>query len=184
MLSTEFEIHKMRSTNRITLRLPNNILEKLKKEAERKDIPLNSVITKILSKNIMYDMEFNSIPTITMSNVLFSKIMDSVDDTTLEKIAEEGPDVIKKLFTIIGAEYNLDSIIEKYFVTFSKYCGWFKFTYEPNDSYYRFVFETQLGKKWTKFLSLYIRNILESLKIHVDNESVHDNVILFQFKNY
>ncbi len=183
MLSAELEVHRMRSTNRITLRLPNNILEKLKKEAERKDIPLNSVIAKILSKNTTYDMEFNSIPTITMSNVLFSKIMDSVDDTTLEKIAAEGPDVIKKLFTIIGVEYKLDDVIEKYFVIFSKYCGWFKFTYEINDSYYRFVFETPLGEKWTKFLSLYVRNILESLKIHVDNESVHENVILFQFKN-
>src|SRR5690242_10516751 len=163
MLSTEFEMRKTRSTNRITLRLPSNVLEKLKEESERKDLPLNSVITKILSKNITYDMEFNSIPTITMSHVLFSKIMDNVDDATLEKIAVEGPNVIKKLFTIMGIQYNLDNIIEKYFVIFSKYCGWFKFTYVTSDLDYRLVFETQLGEKWTKFLSLYVKNILESL---------------------
>lgn len=184
MLSTEFEVRRMRSTNRVTLRLPNNVLDKLKKEAERKDIPLNSVITKILSKNTIYDMEFNSIPTITMSNVLFSKIMDNVDDATLEKIASEGPDVIKKLFTIMGIEYNLENIIEKYFVIFSKYCGWFKFTHETSNLDYRFVFETPLGEKWTKFLALYVRNVLESLKIHVENEAIHDNILLFRFKNY
>jgi hypothetical protein len=33
-------------------------------------------------------------------------------------------------------------------------------------------------------LSSYVKNILKSLKIHVYNESVHENVILFQFKNY
>ena len=184
MLSTEFEVRKTQSTNRVTLRLPNNVLEKLKKESERKDLPLNSIITKILLKNITYEMEFNSIPTITMSHVLFSKIMDNVEDITLEKIAAEGPNVIKKLFTIMGIQYNLDNVIEKYFVVFSKYCGWFKFTYVTNDSDHRFVFETLLGEKWTKFLSLYVKNILESLKIHVDNESIHENVILFQFKNY
>ncbi|MGI0026832.1 MAG: hypothetical protein ACREAD_03210 [Nitrosopumilaceae archaeon] len=183
MLSAEFEVHKMRSTNRLTLRLPNNVLEKLKKEAERKDLPLNAVITKILSKNTIYEMEFNVIPTITMSQVLFSKMVDNVADTTLEKIAREGPDVIKKLFTIIGIDYKLDNVIEKYFVIFSKYCGWFKFTYEINDSHYRFVFETPLGEKWTNFLSSYIRSVLGSLKIHVDNESVHDNILLFEFKN-
>src|SRR5690242_7749486 len=146
MLSTEFEVRKTRSTNRVTLRLPNNILEKLKKESERKDIPLNSIITKILSKNITYDMEFNSIPTITMSNALFSKIIDGVGDSTLEKIAADGPNVIKKIFTIMGIQYNLENIIEKYFVIFSKYCGWFKFTYDSNDSDHRFVFETPLGE--------------------------------------
>ncbi|MBI3638932.1 MAG: hypothetical protein HY223_01300 [Thaumarchaeota archaeon] len=183
MLSAEFEVRKTRSTNRITLRLPNNVLEKLKKESERKDIPLNAVITKILSKNTTYDMEFNTISTITMSHVLFSKIMDSVDDIALGEIAAESPDIIKKLFTIMGVEYKLDNVIEKYFVIFSKYCGWFKFTYDTSGQNYRFVFETPLGEKWTKFLSLYVKNVLDSLKIHVDNESTHDNVILFEFRN-
>jgi len=183
VLSAEYEVAKTRSTNRITLRLPNSILEKLKKESERKDLPLNAIITKILSKNTAYDMEFNAISTITISHLLFSKIMDSVDDIALKEIADEGPDVIKKMFTITGIEYKLDNVIEKYFVIFSKYCGWFKFTHEINKPHYRFVFETSLGEKWTKFLSLYVKNILDSLKIHVDNESIHDNVIVFQFRN-
>jgi len=181
--STELEVTKMQSTNRITLRLPNNVLEKLKKESERKDIPLNAVITKILSKNTTYDMEFNTISTITMSHVLFSKIVDDVDDIALEKIAAESPDIIKKLFTVMGIEYKLDNVIEKYFVIFSKYCGWFKFTYDISRLHYRFVFETPLGEKWTKFLSLYVKNILDSLKIRIDNESIHDNIILFEFRN-
>jgi hypothetical protein len=183
MLSAEFEASKTRSTNRITLRLPNSILEKLKKEAERKDIPLNATITRILSKTTTYDIEFNAIPTITMSHVLFSKIINSIDDVTLEKIADEGPDMIRKLFTIIGIEYELDQIIQSYFVMFSKYCGWFKFNYEINQTKYRFVFETPLGAKWTKFLIMYVRNILDSLKIHIDTESIHDNVILFEFRS-
>ena len=118
MLASEFQVSKSRSTNRITLRLPNNILEKLKKESERKDIPLNAVIARILSKNTTYDMEFNTVSTITMSHVLFSKIVDSADDTTLGKIAAQSPDIIKKLFTIMGIDYKLDNVIEKYFVIF------------------------------------------------------------------
>ena len=183
VLAAEFQVSKTRSTNRITLRLPNNILEKLKKESERKDIPLNAVIARILSKNTTYDMEFNTVSTITMSHALFSDIMDSADDTALAKIAAQSPDIIKKLFTIMGIDYKLDNVIEKYFVIFSKYCGWFKFTHDVKGQHYRFVFETHLGEKWTKFLSLYVKNILDSLKIRVDNESTHDNIILYEFKN-
>ena len=182
VLASEFQI-KSRATNRITLRLPNSILEKLKKESERKDIPLNAVIAKILSKNTTYDMEFNTVSTITLSHGLFSDIIQSSDDNALAKIAAQSPDIIKKLFTIMGIEYKLDNVIEKYLIIFSKYCGWFKFTYDVTGQRYRFVFETHLGAKWTKFLSLYIKNILDSLKIRTDNESTHDNIILYEFRN-
>ncbi len=184
MLASEIQESQMKSTNRMTLRLPNHILKKLKKEAEKKDLPLNAVITKILSKNTNYEMEFNAIPSITMSHNLFLKMIDKIDEENLEKISVDGPDVIKKLFTIIGVDYNLDNITEKYFIILAKYCGWFKFTHTIDGNHYRFVFETSFGSKWTKFLLSYVKNILHSLKIHLDNESIHDNVILFEFKTH
>ncbi len=112
---------------------------------------------------------------------VFSKMIDKIDKASMEEIAREGPYVIKKLFTILGLRYELNEIIDNYFVMLGKYCGWYKFSSTINNARYRLVFETQLGSSWTKFLVAYIKNILESLKIHIDNESMHDNVILFEF---
>ena len=90
------------------------------KEKSNKGRSAAYFIARILSKNTTYDMEFNTVSTITMSHALFSDIIDSADDTTLGKIAAQSPDIIKKLFTIMGIEYKLDNVIEKYFVIFSK----------------------------------------------------------------
>lgn len=182
MLSSEFEQTKRTSAHRITLRMPNSIFTEIRKEAELKDLPVNAVINKLLSKNTSYDIKFNVIPTITMSHVLFSKIVEEIDEQTIEKIASEGPDVVKKLFTLLGIPYTLHEVIESYFVTFGKYCGWYKFTYQVKNSQYRLVFETSLGTSWTKFLFLYVKNILGSLGAHIVNSSIHDNIILFEFK--
>jgi hypothetical protein len=166
---------------RITLRLPNRVSSTLKKEAERRDLPLNALITKILFKNVSFDMQINSLPSVTMSDFLFSRMIDKLSTKDLEEIAKEGPDAIRKLFAIQGIEYKLDEIIENHFVMMSKYCGWFSFTNNSKNDKYRLIFETQLGSKWMQFLSLYVTNILESLKIHIDNKSIHENVLVFNF---
>ncbi len=66
--------------------MPNSIFTEIRKEAELKDLPVNAVINKLLSKNTSYDIRFNVIPTITMSHVLFSKIVEEIDEQTIEKI--------------------------------------------------------------------------------------------------
>ena len=168
-------------SHRVTLRLPHSVSSVLKKEAEKRDLPLNALITKILFKNVSFDMQINALPAVTMSDFLFSRMIDRISDTGLEAIAKEGPDAIKKLFAIQGIEYKLDEIIENHFVVMSKYCGWFSFGSTIKNDKYRLIFETQLGSKWMQFIALYVTNIFESLRIHIESKTVHDNVVIFSF---
>lgn len=165
----------------MTLRLPLRVSQILKKEAEKRDLPLNALITKILFKNVTYDMHVNTLPAVTISDVLFSRIIEKVDGIHLEEIAKEGPDIIRKLFAIQGIEYNLQEIMDKHFVIMGKYCGWYSFNNTGNKEKYRLVFETQLGSKWIKFLMMYVTNILESLKIKIDDKLVHGDIMIFKF---
>lgn len=171
------------TTNRVTLRLPHQVLEVLKKEAEKRDLPLNALVTKILYKNISFELHTKAMPSITMQHDLFMKVIDKVDEAHMEEIAKEGPNIIRKLFKILGLEYNLDHVVYSYFDVVGKYCGWYDFTYEIKRDKYRLIFNTQLNSKWTRFLLTYMRAILESLKIHVDDESVNDSIIVFEFSN-
>ena len=104
-----------------------------------------------------------------------------MDESMIQKIAKMGPNTVKKLCAVSGWKYDLDSVIDNYFATLAKYCSWFRFKHEVDRSNYRLIFETNMGERWTKFLSLYVRSILESLKIRIDDESVDDNVIIFKF---
>jgi hypothetical protein len=169
------------STNRITLRLPNNVLTELKKEAEKKDLPLNALVTKILNKNVSFDMYLEAIQGIIMSHTMLLKIIDQVDERAMKEIAREDPQVMKDMLAVLGLRYDLDHIINDYLVMLGKYCGWYKFSHEITHNHYRLVFETGYGSKWIKFIAEYVKNIFESLKIRIDNESISNKVIVFEF---
>jgi len=168
------------STNRVTLRLPNEVLNVLKKEAQRKDLPLNALVTKFLYKIVSFDMNIQAMPTIMIHEFLFSKMFDDLNESKLEKIASEGPRIVKKMFAVLGLRYDLDQVISNYFETTGKYCRWYTFKHEVHHNHYRLVFETQLGPKWAKFVKTYVKSILESFVITIDDESVNDNIIVFE----
>jgi len=169
--------------NRVTLRLPNNILQSLKKESEKHDLPLNAVITRILSKNVIFDMKFNVLPTITMSQTLFSKIMTKLDEKNQREIVLYVPKSVKQLFTVLDLNYNLASIIENHFLIMDKYCGWYAFHYNVKGDNYRLVFESDLGPDWIQFLRLYITSILNSLRISNIDVKIENSVLVFEFVN-
>ena len=112
---------------------------------------------------------------------LFMKFIDKMDESQVQEIAKEGPNIVMKLFKILGFSYDLDHVIYSYFEMAGKYCGWYEFTHQVKHAKYRLVFNANPNLKWTKFLVTYVRSILESLRIHVEEESVSDGVIVFEF---
>lgn len=168
-------------TNRITLRLPINILQVLKKESEKRDLPLNAIINRILSKSVIFDMQLNVLPTITMSQALFSKIMTKLDEMNQREIILYVPKSVKQLFTLLNLNYDLTSLIENHFLIMDKYCGWYTFHYYVKGNNYRLVFESELGPDWVQFLRLYITSVLHSLRIDNIDVKIEGSVLVFEF---
>ena len=116
-----------------------------------------------------------------MSQDLFVVLLDVMDQSSIEKVTKMAPKIVKKLSNLGGWEYEIDSIIENYFTILGKYCGWFQFKHKINHANYTLIFETRMGHKWAKFVSKYVRSILESLKIHINDDSIDDDVVIFKF---
>ena len=167
--------------NRITLRLPNNILEVLKNESEKHDLPLNAIITRILSKNVVFDIQLNVLPTITMSQALFSKIFDKLDEKNQKEIVLYVPKSVKHRFALVNLNYDFKNIVENHFIIMDKYCGWYNFRYDVKEGNYRLVFESDLGPAWIQFLRLYITSILNSLRISNMDVKIEGSVLVFEF---
>jgi len=167
--------------NRITLRLPDNILQVLKKESEKRDLPLNAIINRILSKNVIFDMKMDVLPTITMSQALFSKIMAKLDEKNQKEIVLYVPKSVKHLFILLNLNYDLKNIIENHFLIMDKYCGWYTFHNDVEGNNYRLVFESDLGPDWIQFLRLYITSILHSLRINNIDVKIEGSVLVFEF---
>jgi len=168
-------------TCRITMRLSNKVLQELKKESDKKVLPLSSTINRILSNYVIFDIKKNTLPTITMSQILLSKLFKHLDQSEKVELAEQGPKTVMKLFAMLNLEFTLPSVIENYFTIVGRYCGWYIFNYYLKNDHYRLVFRTDLGEEWKEFLSLYLKNILQSLKVRIEKEIIDDSVIVFEF---
>jgi len=171
------------SATRTTIRLPNDILKVLKDEADKKNLSLNAVIARILHKYVLCDIRMNTLPSITISQALFFLILEKLNSPQKEEVARQAIHTVRDMFTILGLEYNLQNVLDKYFTILGRHCGWFTFRYGKDENYFRIVFETELGPEWLKFLQLYVRAILQSLKINVDNESTTSSVMIFEITN-
>ena len=171
------------SATRTTIRLPNDILKVLKDEAGKKNVSLNAVIARILHKYVLCDIRMNTLPSITISQALFFLILEKLNSPQKEEVARQAIHTVRDMFTILGLEYNLQNVLDKYFTILGRHCGWFTFRYGKDENYFRIVFETELGPEWLKFLQLYVRAILQSLKINVDNESTTSSVMIFEITN-
>lgn len=154
----------------------------LKEESSKKDISLNTLVMQILRKSIQFDMRMNALPNITLSQPLFLKILEKLDLSQKEEVAKQGLQMVKNLFAILGIEYNVQNIIDEYFTILGRYCGWYTFHYTRDENCYRLVFETEYGSEWIEFLRLYLLTILNSLKICVNNKSIADSVMIFEFQ--
>ena len=168
-------------TRRITVRLPAKVLQDLKKESEEKVLPLSSIISRILCNYVIFDAKKNTIPTITMSQILLSKLFKHLTENEKAELAKQGPKTVKKLFAMLNLEFTIPSVIENYFIIVGRYCDWYIFNYYLKNDHYRLVFKSDLGEEWIEFLSIYLRNILRSLKIRINKEIIDDSVIVFEF---
>ena len=174
-LRTEFR------TNRITLRLPKGLFEELRKEADERDLPINSLVSKVLSKHTSFNKVFEMMPTIVASQVLFSTIISTLDEPAMREASGIAPRIAKKMAALGGWEYNVENVIEKYFSQVGKHCGWYQFRHKSERMNYTLVFETNMGRRWAMFVAMHVRAILESLKAHITEESVEDEVVVFKF---
>gem|GEM_PF-631740 len=184
ILSTVLKMESLKTTfhtNRITVRLPNTLFEELRKEADSKDLPLNSYVTKILSKHVTFDSRLEMLPTVITSQILFSAIIGTMDEASINDISKIAPRMAKKFAALGGWEYNVDNLIEHYFSLVGRYCGWYQFRHKVDRANYTLIFETGMGRKWARFVLKYVTAILESLKVHITEESVDDEIAIVRF---
>ncbi len=164
---------------RITLRLPQNLVKILKKESDERTLPINALITRLLHKNLIQEAKFNALPVVSIPSHLFIKIIDELDVDAIEELSKSGSKMIKKYFTLVNQDCTTENIISEYFTMLAKRYGWFVYRFDKTDRRCRLVFDTHLGAKWTKFVHGQIKTILNTMKVQIEQESIDDNIIVF-----
>ncbi|MDA4123775.1 MAG: hypothetical protein OK456_11405, partial [Thaumarchaeota archaeon] len=162
----------------ISLRIPTSLKESLEKDASRDHMNLNSLVSKILVKYSSFDKIADLVGAIPLNTQLFGEMLNSVPQDRMESIGKEiGPKLIRQTFTLLGIEYDIDSLIQYYFEPLAAYSRWYRFYVVGTSPNRRLMFEHSHGGKWSAFLRHYITGIIKSATGAEPKTTVSDDLV-------
>jgi hypothetical protein len=168
----------------ITFRLPWDILYKLRQEAKRKEISVDTLMTQIAKQHTDWYVNASQIGFISVRKSLIMKLLDEIED--YEKIKEIAREVAKgssDFLLLLKKQYNIpiESALD-FIESWIKESG-YPYLYDisgVNLNIHHFVIQHDMGLKWSLYLSEIYRDLFEELfsitGVHFD---MTDNTVGF-----
>ncbi len=164
-----------------TIRLPSKIDDILQKDAKEKRTTVNSLISSALTKYAEWDRYAESFGFICLPRNGFKLIIDSLDEETIKRIAEEiGSRQPKELMMFIFKKLSLDNFVSQTSL-FSRYAGFGTYEIDTDERNYTFVIHHELGRKWSTFLAYLGSQGLKTTLGVVPKFNVTEYSVVFEF---
>ena len=164
----------------ISLRISAKLRSRLKREAKRRHLTLNSYINEILARHDVFDKILETMKAIPLSEEFFRVWLQITSQEEMEDMAKSiGPKVVRRSFASRGIEFNLDNLIEFYFEPLSDYSGWYKLEWGFLGESRKLIFTHPHGPKWTAFLRRYHADLIRSATGAEPDVTVEEGVVTF-----
>jgi hypothetical protein len=165
----------------VTFRFDNEILNKLRDEADQKRISLNTLASQIFQSYVEYDMYASRAGMISFPKSLLVRIMDRLSEQEVEQLSEYiGKNEFKELNLLMRNEYTLSAflgLIESWL----RVCG-FGYRRDIVDGIQTFVIQHDMGKRWSVYIEKLIRYVFEDLGQAIPTFDVTDNSLAFRVR--
>jgi hypothetical protein len=149
---------KKRKTETIAFRLEDTIIEKLRNEANHKDISVNTLVSHILKQHMDWHSNAAKAGFITVRKGLLIELLKFVSEEELTKIAEY---IAKKetrdFVLMLRNEYNITSALDV-IETWIRIAG-YPYRHDVNYSKHSYTINHDMSRKW----SVYLKELYESL---------------------
>ncbi len=164
----------------ISLRISEKLRSRLNREAKRRHLTLNSLISDILARHDVFDKILETTKAIPLSEEFFRVWLQKTPQDEMEDIAKSiGPKVVRRSYASRGIEFNLDNLIKFYFEPLSDYSGWYQFEWDFVGTSRKLIFTHSHGPKWTAFLRRYYAAIIRSATGSEPDVTVEEGVVTF-----
>jgi hypothetical protein len=145
---------KKRTVSR-SFRLDEQALNTLEEEAEKQKTSPNALLNQILLDYCIFYRYLRNIPTITMPQELFAKIIHDCPEENVRLYGKQsGSIVAKDIFSVAGLNFNRENFVFYLEDIMGRYSNSFTYTHHINN-YGHDVFHLRhnLGEKWSIFLA-------------------------------
>jgi hypothetical protein len=173
-----------RKTESITFRLDSDILDRLRQEARRKDISVNTLVTQITKQHANWHSIAAQAGFITVRKQLITKLLETHNEEQMKSLAEHIAKISNKDFILmLRRQYNIHSVLDS-IETWVRISG-YPYTHNTKDLDYDsmshlFVIQHQMGIKWSLYLAYLYRNLFEEFAVRNAQFDTTDSTLTFE----
>jgi len=162
----------------ITFRLDGFILNKLHREAEQKDISVNTLVSHIIKEYIDWHSNAAKAGFVTVRKGLLSNLINRLPEKEISSISEYIAKTETKDFVLLlRNEYNIESALDV-IETWIKISG-YPYRHEVDYTQHSYVIQHDMGKNWSLYLSELYRFLFEAFGLRKVEFDLNHNTLDF-----
>ena len=167
-----------RDTESITFRLHSGSLQKLRQEAEQKDISINTLVTQIIKQHGDWHSNASKAGFIAARRAFLVKVMDRISENDITSISEGlAKNETKDFVLLLRNEYSLESAL-KTIEVWIRVSG-FAFRHENTDTIHSYIIQHDMGKKMSLYLAELFRNLFDDFSLKKVQFDLSENIVSF-----
>src|ERR671911_837367 len=172
------EVKQQHQSESITFRLDNTILNKLHREAEQKDISVNTLVSHIIRRHIDWHSNAAKAGFVTVRKGLLSNLINRLTEKEIASTAEYmAKNETKDFVLLLRNEYNIESALDV-IETWIKISG-YPYRHEVDYTRHSYVIQHDVGKNWSLYLSELYRHLFEEFGLKKVEFDLNDNTLDF-----
>ena len=150
------------NTETITFRLPSNLIDGLRKEAESDRISLNSLVTKIFANHIQWEKYERKVGLLPMTRTFLKEVVNQLSEEQIASMAQRTEkETFKNILTFMRESHSIEDFI--FILRTWLNVSWMQHNIEQKDDYYRFHIQHDLGIKWSIYVKILVSELSEDI---------------------
>jgi hypothetical protein len=156
----EAKQQRQHQSESITFRLDSTILNKLHREAELKDISVNTLVSHIIRRHIDWHSNAARAGFVTVRRGLLSNLINRLSEKEISSIAEYiAKNETKDFVLLLRNKYNIESALDV-IETWIKISG-YPYRHEVSYARHSYVIQHDMGKNWSLYMAELYRFLFE-----------------------
>jgi hypothetical protein len=141
----------------VTLRFDADMLDELRREADHKQVSLNTLATQIFRTHSDYGSMSAKGGMVSFHKSLLMRMMERLPEDEILKLSEYiAKNEMKDTVLLLKKRYDSSSFID-FIESWARVCG-FEYRHDISDNTHAFVIQHDMGKRW----SIYIANVFKN----------------------
>lgn len=163
----------------ISVRVAEDVKDKLDVESEMNSTTLNTLVSQILSKHVDWDRFAEDIGFVFLTKPFLRSLLDYVDEKALIQIAVSTcRGAMRDAMLFIKGKIDITTFIQALDLWFG--ASHMPFRHIVNDGSDRYIVQHELGKKWSIYIATVVNSLLTEMGYMAKDQKMDEQSVSFE----